>query len=441
MNKFVCLLSLFFLTQGLVAQTPGIPYQAVLLSQSTGQELPGSDVQYSNTLRNTLVSIQFSIYDENGLEFAERHNNVQVDAYGMINLIVGMGTYTYSDFYQMDWDGEEKWLKVEVDFENGNNFENLDYLSLHKIPDPDNQKLYLSGDSLLIENGGGVDLSTLLANAGNDNQSITLVGNVIYLDNGGSIDLTDLLENAGTDDQNLTLTGTILSLEDGGSVNLAALLATAGEDDQNLTYITLNGSILEVAIEDGYNVQTSLVGLANDSLFLNTLLSNQDFIDTILLNELDGDPENEMNISFQVLGNFLRIEDGGGILSVPLSLIQVDTTSLSNRIDNILLGDNDSDSTNEIQTISLVNDSLFLSNNGGAVDLSIYTNNEIETLTIAINGQDLFSTPATITNSNNIDVYRNGVKIGFTVINATTIKLETEAVCYQNDEIRIVQSF
>jgi hypothetical protein len=26
-------------------------------------------------------------------------------------------------------------------------------------------------------------------------------------------------------------------------------------------------------------------------------------------------------------------------------------------------------------------------------------------------------------------------------MNTTTIKLETEAVCYQNDEIRIVQSF
>ena len=71
----------------------------------------------------------------------------------------------------------------------------------------------------------------------------------------------------------------------------------------------------------------------------------------------------------------------------------------------------------------------------------MYTNSEIETITIAINGQDEFSTPLTITNPNKLNVYRNGVKIGFTVMNTTTIKLETEAVCYQNDEIRIVQSF
>lgn len=423
------------------SQTPGIPYQAVLLNKEAGQELPGSDATYSNPLRNSLVSIRFSIYDENGLEFSENHFDVVVDGYGMINLIVGMGTYTFSDFEGMDWDGEEKWLKVEVDFNNGSDFENLDYLSLHRIPDPDNQKIYLSGDSLLIENGGGVDLSSLLASAGNDDQAITLVGNVIYLENGGSIDLTDLLANAGTDDQRLSLTGTLLTLEDGGVVNLAELLSNAGTDDQNLTYITLNGSILEVAIENGNMVQTSLVGLANDSLFLDGLLGNQGFIDSILLNELDGDPNNEMNINLSVLGNFLRIEDGGGILSVPLSLIQVDTTSLSNRIDNILLNDNDTDSTNELQTISLSNDTLYLSDNGGFVDLSYLSNNEIEAVILAVNGQDEFPTPTTITNPNTLNVYRNGVKIGFTITNTTTIKVEPAATCYQDDEIRIIQSF
>lgn len=184
MKKLIFLTLLVVFSISVFSQTPGIPYQAVLLNKEAGQELPGYDAEYANPLRNTLVSIRFSIYDVNGLEFSEQHMDVVVDGYGMINLIVGMGTYTFSDFELMDWDGEEKWLKVEVDFDNGTNFENLDYLSLHRIPDPDNQKIYLSGDSLLIENGGGVDLSSLLASAGNDDQSLTLVGNVIYLENG-----------------------------------------------------------------------------------------------------------------------------------------------------------------------------------------------------------------------------------------------------------------
>ncbi|MDB0006725.1 hypothetical protein N9E30_02110 [Flavobacteriales bacterium] len=115
------------------SQTPGIPYQAVLLNKDAGQELPGSDVEYANPLRNTLVSIRFSIYDENGLEFSENHFDVVVDGYGMINLIVGMGTYTFSDFENMDWDGEEKWLKIEVDFDNGSDFENAADQNLFSI--------------------------------------------------------------------------------------------------------------------------------------------------------------------------------------------------------------------------------------------------------------------------------------------------------------------
>ena len=59
----------------LFAQTPGIPYQAVLLSQDDPQELPGYDSEYANVLRNSLVSIQFLIQDINGLEFKEYHSD------------------------------------------------------------------------------------------------------------------------------------------------------------------------------------------------------------------------------------------------------------------------------------------------------------------------------------------------------------------------------
>ncbi|MGJ8744578.1 hypothetical protein [Polaribacter sp.] len=60
---------------------------------------------------------------------------------------------------------------------------------------------------------------------------------------------------------------------------------------------------------------------------------------------------------------------------------------------------------------------------------------------IATDGQIEFSTPLTITNTDRIDVYRNGVRIEFTAINNTTIRLEPEAQCYQDDKIRIVQLY
>ena len=60
---------------------------------------------------------------------------------------------------------------------------------------------------------------------------------------------------------------------------------------------------------------------------------------------------------------------------------------------------------------------------------------------IASDGQLEFTTPLNITNSDKIDVFRNGVRINFIAINNTTIKLEQEAKCYQDDKVRIVQLY
>ena len=57
----------------------------------------------------------------------------------------------------------------------------------------------------------------------------------------------------------------------------------------------------------------------------------------------------------------------------------------------------------------------------------------------AIDGQLQFNTPTSITMGGKIEVYRNGVRIDFIIINATTIQLEPDAICYAADKIRIVQ--
>ncbi|WP_418501525.1 hypothetical protein [Flagellimonas sp.] len=64
-----------------------------------------------------------------------------------------------------------------------------------------------------------------------------------------------------------------------------------------------------------------------------------------------------------------------------------------------------------------------------------------ESITLASNGQNQFITPMVITDAEKIDVYRNGVKIGFTIVNGNTIELDPKVTCFQNDEIRIVQIF
>ena len=59
------------------------------------------------------------------------------------------------------------------------------------------------------------------------------------------------------------------------------------------------------------------------------------------------------------------------------------------------------------------------------------------TETVATNGKTIFSTPATITDSNKIFLYRNGVLISFTLNNSNSIV--SELPCKQGDQIRIIQ--
>jgi hypothetical protein len=94
-----------------------------------------------------------------------------------------------------------------------------------------------------------------------------------------------------------------------------------------------------------------------------------------------------------------------------------------------------------------------LSNNDGFIFLDaqkiLYipppANDDISSISIeqvvvtAVDGQLLFTTPLPITDIQKIDIYRNGARISFTVINATTIQIDKEAICYLGDEIRIVQ--
>ena len=62
-----------------------------------------------------------------------------------------------------------------------------------------------------------------------------------------------------------------------------------------------------------------------------------------------------------------------------------------------------------------------------------------EALIIASQWQTQFITPVPVSTNNKLDLYRNGVKLGFLILDENTISLETGLRCFQGDEIRIVQ--
>jgi hypothetical protein len=56
----------------------------------------------------------------------------------------------------------------------------------------------------------------------------------------------------------------------------------------------------------------------------------------------------------------------------------------------------------------------------------------------AMDGQSKFNTTEPIASYQSLSVYRNGVLVDFTIIDNKTIELEPQAICYENDEVRIV---
>lgn len=60
----------------------------------------------------------------------------------------------------------------------------------------------------------------------------------------------------------------------------------------------------------------------------------------------------------------------------------------------------------------------------------------------ASDGDDEFDTPLPITDFRKVNLYRNGVRIDFEQVDADTVRItDPEAVCFQGDQIRIVQFY
>ena len=86
---------------------------------------------------------------------------------------------------------------------------------------------------------------------------------------------------------------------------------------------------------------------------------------------------------------------------------------------------------------------LVVDNSTGVIKKRVFSDlfQEEVLLEVATSGQKQFDTPVTITDIKKVNVYRNGVRIDFTMVNSTSIEVEPEAACYAGDEIRIVQFY
>lgn len=379
MNKKQYIIFLFLLLSTFIgySQTPGFNYQALILN-TTEIQIPGTDIP-ANKIPLSLEDIQlrFTITNEAGIEYIEEHTIV-TDENGMVSLIVGEGTPITSSFSQINWDGKLKYLNVELNILNNN--EGFIFLDSQKI-------LYIPHPS-----------------SGGSSQVLTVTS---------TTDLTPPYEE-----------GRLVWMTSFGESGIPSLVIWDGDQwvPVNSDYDATNELGL-ISVEDATTRGARFPNPAIGDQVWNQLcecIEVYDGTSWVVPKAAVSDVENGLTKEEDII-------QLGGELTTPTEI----TTSATN---TLAITNLEESSATDAKMLVVEKDTGILKTQPIT---SIIKQDQI--IIKAVDGQLQFTTPIPITSKDKIEVYRNGARIDFVAIDETTIELEPEAVCYQNDEIRIVQ--
>jgi hypothetical protein len=304
-------------------------------------------------------------------------HTITTDENGMVSVIVGEGTPITNHFDDINWDGKLKYLNVELNIIDNNS--GFVFLDTQKI-------LYIPHPS----HGTNLNIVNITEDLPLDNNS----GDLIWVENYDGNDNPTLMIWNGTHWLPVT--------RDYDPTNELGLIVVADDTDRSTQFTnpTIGDQVWNqtcgcIEVFDGTNWVTN----SSDILASNGLYK---------------------------FGNIIKL---GGALTEPTTI----TTSTTN---TLALKGLEESINNDDQIV-------VVDKNTGVVKQKPLTSivQQKQTVIYAIDGQIQFTTPIPITNIDKIDVYRNGARIDFTAVNSTTIELEPEAQCYQNDKIRIVQLY
>ncbi|MEH6538093.1 MAG: hypothetical protein V7719_16955 [Psychroserpens sp.] len=329
------LIALFiFVSLQLTAQTDGISYQAVIIGPDN-QELPGVDAE-GNILPNATIAIRFTILDESNQVEYQEVQTTNTDQYGRINLLIGQEDP--DGFAEISWDGTNKDLNVEIDFDGGTNYVDMAREKLTFLPYAFHRNITATGtltvDDLTFLNGelqveGPANLnSTLNVNGGNAtnlsgdltvegntnlNNDLLIIGDLEVV---GATVLNDSLNVVGQATTNLS-----------GDVNIGGNLNVEGNSD----FDALTGNTLLI-----YN-ETTLAGettIADD-----TNINAQLTINATIENE--GQQSNFDLYPLQVEGSYqgiaIKVKDERGIANNYISFWDEDEAQMWGRIEGITI--------------------------------------------------------------------------------------------------------
>ena len=204
-------LYVFLLISSVGAAQTGISYQLLVYDS---KQLPGNDFGQIK-IRNRNVDIRFSVLDRNMQVEYQEESTYTTDNMGYVNAVIGssqqISGYSYG-FESITWEDFPKFLRVEIDINQNNQFILISEQSFTFSP-----YSFYSINSYKSEVKNGPQGP---AGSGTDSQTIevSLSGNVLRLlpENTTVTKTVDLssLGGSGTDSQTIaaTLSGTILQL-------------------------------------------------------------------------------------------------------------------------------------------------------------------------------------------------------------------------------------
>lgn len=346
-----------------------------LILNNTVIEIPGTDVAQGQ-IPLGLEEVRLRFSISNETVVEySEEQSITTDENGMISLIVGEGTPVLATFEDIVWDGTLKYLNVEINILSNN--DGFVFLDTQKI-------LYVPHPS----NGTS---QVVIVNSLSDLTPPYATGDLIWMENYGASQLTTLLIYNGT--------AWVPVSEDYDPTNELALIVVADDAERDAAFNPANV---------GDQVWNQACGC---------------------IEVFDG--TNWISISSITATNGVKIEND----QIKLGGALTEATSIATSATNTLAITNLEESTDPDDQVVMVTPTTGVLKRRSISDIL----QQEQVVVTAIEGQLQFTTPAPVTSINKLDVYRNGARISFVLINPTTIEIEPEAICFQGDKIRIVQ--
>jgi len=166
LKQIVIILIFIFISERMFTQTAGLNYQAYI-SNSEEIQIPGANIKQNQVpLSLEDVSFRFSITRETFEDIYTEEQTTTTDENGMVSLIVGDGTPLFSTFKAIDWDGNLKYLNVEIFIHSQNQgYEFLDIQKILYLPQSSSARMGVAnglynGSSGIVKLGGSLSEPT-----------------------------------------------------------------------------------------------------------------------------------------------------------------------------------------------------------------------------------------------------------------------------------------